>query len=275
LADTPTKYIDIKAILQEKNPTLAKWLPSFVVNYIKRIIHQEDVNEAMALHGDKIGLDFVRSGLEFLNTKVEVVGLENIPKEGGFIMAANHPLGGLDGIAFMKAVGEKRQDFQFLVNDILLNISNLSPLFVPVNKVGVNARKSLQVIEETYAKDIPILVFPAGMVSRKLDDGIGDLPWQKSFIAKAKKYKKDVIPVHIGGENSAWFYNLSRWRTKLGIKANLEMFYLADEMFRQRNETIKITIGKAVNYEGFDSSRNLVEWAAFMRAKVYALAKNK
>jgi len=229
----------------------------------------------MALHGDKIGLDFVRSGLEFLNTKVEVVGLENIPKEGGFIMAANHPLGGLDGIAFMKAVGEKRQDFQFLVNDILLNISNLSPLFVPVNKVGVNARKSLQVIEETYAKDIPILVFPAGMVSRKLDDGIGDLPWQKSFIAKAKKYKKDVIPVHIGGENSAWFYNLSRWRTKLGIKANLEMFYLADEMFRQRNETIKITIGKAVNYEGFDSSRNLVEWAAFMRAKVYALAKNK
>ncbi len=275
MAQTPAKYIDINAIIKEKNPTLAKWLPSFLVNYIKRIVHQREINEVMALHGDKIGLDFVRAGLESLNTKVEVIGLENIPPEGGFIMAANHPLGGLDGIAFMKAVGEKREDFQFLVNDILLNIKNLEPLFVPVNKLGVNPRKALQVIEETYAKDIPILVFPAGMVSRKLEDGVGDLPWQKSFIARSKKYKKNVIPVHIGGKNSAWFYNLSRFRTKLGIKANLEMFYLADEMFRQRNKTIKITIGKAVNYEDFDNSRNLVEWAAYMREKVYALAKNK
>jgi hypothetical protein len=79
--------------------------------------------------------------------------------------------------------------------------------------------------------------------------------------------------VHIGGNNSAWFYKLSRWRTKLGIKANLEMFYLADEMFKQRNKTIKITFGKKVEHESFDKSRSLVEWAAEMRRRVYALAK--
>lgn len=273
MTNTPTKYIDIKAILREKNPALAKWLPAFVVNYIKRIVHQEEINEIMELHGEKQGLDFVRSGLDALNTKVEVYGIENIPTTGGCILAANHPLGGLDGIAFMKAVGEVRGDFKFLVNDILLNIKNLESLFVPVNKVGVNPRQALQLIEETYAHEIPILVFPAGMVSRKLETGIGDLVWQKSFIAKAKKYKKDVIPVHIGGNNSAWFYNLSRWRTKLGIKANLEMFYLADEMFKQRNKTIKITFGKKVEHESFDKSRSLVEWAAEMRRRVYALAK--
>ncbi|WP_421754613.1 1-acyl-sn-glycerol-3-phosphate acyltransferase [Croceimicrobium sp.] len=275
LQSAPEKYIEIEKVVAEKNPALAKWLPGFVMRYIKRIIHQDEINEAMRLHGDKEGLPFVRAGLDFLNTTVKTVGLENIPKEGGVILASNHPLGGLDGIAFMKAVGEVREDQQFLVNDILLNIKNLEPLFIPVNKVGANPRKALQVIEETYARDIAILVFPSGMVSRRLPDGIGDLTWQKSFIAKAKKYKKDIIPVHIDGKNSSWFYNLSYWRSKLGIKANLEMFYLADEMFKQRGKTITITFGEPVSWQSFDNSKSLVEWAEYMRSLTYALPKKK
>lgn len=275
LETSPEKYIEIDKVVAEKNPNLAKWLPGFVMRYIKRIIHQEEVNEAMRLHGDKLGLPFVRSGLEFLDTTVKTVGLENVPKEGGVILASNHPLGGLDGIAFMKAVGEVRKDIQFLVNDILLNIKNLEPLFVPVNKVGANPRKALQLIEDTYAKDIAILVFPAGMVSRRLPEGIADLTWQKSFIAKAKKYQKDIIPVHIDGKNSPWFYNLSRWRSKLGIKANLEMFYLADEMFKQRGKTITITFGEPVSWQSFDNSKTLVEWAEHMRQLTYSLPKKK
>ncbi len=268
------KYIDIEKVVAEKNATLAKWLPGFVMSYIKRIIHQEEINECMRLYGEEIGLDFVRSGLDFLETKVETIGLENIPKEEGVILAANHPLGGLDGIAFMKAVGEVRRDIQFLVNDILLNIKNLQPLFIPVNKVGANPRKALQIIEETYAKELAILVFPSGMVSRKLPDGtIGDLEWQKSFIARAKKYQKDIVPVHIEGRNSNWFYNLSYWRSKLGVKANLEMFYLADEMFKQKGKTITIRFGKPVPWQTFDKSKSLVEWAEHMRSLTYALPK--
>lgn len=273
-SNLPTeKYIDIEKVVAEKNATLAKWLPAFVMRYIKRIVHEDEINEAMRRHGDKVGLDFVRAGLDFLNTKVETVGLENIPKEKGVILAANHPLGGLDGIAFMKAVGEVRSDIQFLVNDILLNIKNLEPLFIPVNKVGVNPRKALQIIEETYAKELAVLVFPSGMVSRKLADGVGDLPWQKSFIARAKKYQKDIVPVHIEGRNSNWFYNLSNWRTKLGLKANLEMFYLADEMFKQQNKTITIRFGEPVSWQTFDQSKTLVEWADYMRDLSYALPK--
>lgn len=265
------KFIDVEAVVAEKNPTLAKWLPGFLMSYIKRIIHQDELNECMHLYGDKVGLDFVRAGLDYLDCKVETIGLENVPKEGGVILSSNHPLGGLDGIAFMKAVGEVRSDIQFLVNDILMNIKNLEPLFIPVNKVGTNARKALQIIEETYAKDLAILVFPSGMVSRKLADGIGDLEWQKSFIARAKKYQKDIIPVHIEGRNSNWFYNLSNWRSKLGLKANLEMFYLADEMFKQKGKTITIRFGEPVSWETFDKSKSLVEWAEHMRALTYAL----
>lgn len=273
LISGPEKYIEIDKVIAEKNPGLAKWLPGFVMRYIKRIIHQDEVNEVMHLHGDKMGLPFVRSGLDYLNTTVKTVGLEHVPKEGGIILASNHPLGGLDGIAFMKAVGEVRGDIQFLVNDILMNIKNMEPLFIPVNKVGSNARAALKVIEDTYAKDVAVLVFPSGMVSRRLPEGIADLPWQKSFIARAKKYQKDVIPVHIDGKNSSWFYNLSRWRSKLGIKANLEMFYLADEMFKQRGKTITITFGEPVSWESFDNSKTLVEWAEYMRQLTYALPK--
>jgi len=267
------KYIDVKKVIADKNPGLAKWLPGFAVNYFKRIIHQDEVNDIMSKIGDKTGLDFIEQGLKELNTTVQIEGLENIPKEKGVIIASNHPLGGLDGIALMYAVGKVRPDIQFLVNDILLNIKNLQELFIPVNKVGVNPRKALQIIEDTYAKDVAVLVFPAGLVSRKLPEGIADLEWQKSFIARAKKYKKDVVPVHIGGRNSNFFYNLSNLRRKLGIKANIEMLYLADEMFKQQNRTLKIKFGKPIAYSTFDKSKTLKEWAAEVRDRVYQLPK--
>jgi putative hemolysin len=266
------KYIDVRKIIREKNKTLSKWLPGFVLDYIKRIVHEKDINEIMSKVGHLHGLDFVRAGLDELNTTIKTEGLENIPKEGGCILASNHPLGGLDGIAFMKAVGEVRKDQKFIVNDILLSIENLKPLFLGVNKHGSNPREASRIIEEGYASDQAILVFPAGMVSRKLDTGvIGDLDWKKSFISKAKKYERNIIPVYIDGRNSNFFYNLSRLRTKIGLKANLEMFYLANEMFKQRNKTITIKFGTPVSYKEFDKSKSLVEWAYEMRTRVYAL----
>lgn len=265
------KYIDVKQIIKDKNETLAKWLPGFIVSYIKRIVHEKEINEIMADIGHLKGLDFVQSSLSSLNTTIKIEGVENVPKSGGCILAANHPLGGLDGIAFMKAMGEIRSDFKFIVNDILMNIENLKPLFLGVNKHGSNPREFTRVIEAGYSSDDAILIFPAGLVSRKLSNGIGDLSWKKSFISKAKKYERDIIPVFIDGRNSNFFYNLSRLRTKFGIKANLEMFYLADEMFRQRDKTITIRFGKPISYKEFDKSKPLIEWADAVRTRVYAL----
>lgn len=265
------KYIDVKEVIRGKNASLARWMPSFMLRYVKRIVHEEDINDVMGRIGHLEGLEFVRAALDDLHTTVEVIGAENVPAEGGVVLAANHPLGGLDGIAFMKAVGDVREDFQFLVNDILLNIKNLEPLFVPVNKVGQNPRQATRIIAETFSKDIAILVFPAGLVSRKLPEGITDLEWQKSFITRAIKFKKDVVPVHIEGRNSSFFYNLSRLRSKLGVKANIEMFYLADEMFRQRGKTITVRFGKPIPYQSFDRSKSHQQWAKEVRDIAYAL----
>lgn len=272
---TPAKYIDIKDVVASKNPRLAKWMPGFLMRYIKRIVHEDDINRAMREFGHLRGIDFVNEAIHHVGADVEIDGLENLPKEGGVILAANHPLGGLDGIAFMHAVGKVRTDMQFLVNDILLNVKNFAPLFIPVNKHGSNPREALKTIDEAYASDSVVMVFPAGLVSRKIDGKVQDLEWTRSFINKAIQYKKDVIPVHIGGRNSNWFYNLSRFRRFAGIKANLEMFYLADEMYRQKGQTIKLTFGKPIPASTFDRSRSKDEWANYVRDKMYGLAGTK
>lgn len=250
-------------------------MPGFLLRYIRRVIHEKDINDVMSKIGHTQGLDFVEGTMKCLDLTIVLKGEENIPKEGGCILAANHPLGGLDGIAFMKAVGEVREDLQFLVNDILLSIENLKGLFVPVNKVGDNPRAASKLIEKTYSAEIPVMVFPSGLVSRKLPEGIADLEWKKSFIKKSIQYKKDIIPVHIDGRNSNFFYNLSRLRAKLGIKANIEMFYLPKEMFRQRGKTLTIRFGKPIPYQSLDKSKTLQEWAADIRAKVYELPKKQ
>ncbi|WP_223277497.1 1-acyl-sn-glycerol-3-phosphate acyltransferase [Phaeocystidibacter luteus] len=261
-------------MIHSKNPKLAKWMPGFILRYIKRIVHEDDLNRAMRDFGHLHGVDFVNEAVNHVGIKLITKGLENIPKEGGVILAANHPLGGLDGIAFMAAVGKVRSDMQFLVNDILLNVENFQPLFIPVNKHGANPRAALKIIDEAYASDSAVMVFPAGLVSRKIEGKVQDLEWTKSFISKAMQYKRDVIPVHIDGKNSAWFYNLSRFRQKFGIKANLEMFYLANEMYKQQGQTITLTFGKPIPASTFDKSKTQNEWANYVREEMYALAGN-
>lgn len=247
-------------------------MPGFVMRYIKRIMHENDINDVMSRVGHLYGLDFVNASLADLGARVVVKGIENLPATGGCIVASNHPLGGLDGVALMKAVGEVRGDMKFLVNDVLMKVENFSPLFLPVNKYGSNARQSLKIIDEAFASEEITIVFPSGMVSRKLPEGVADLPWQKSFISKAVAHKKDVIPTYIDGKNSSFFYNLSNFRTKLGLKANLEMFYLVDELFKQKGQTITIRFGKRISYQTFDKSKNMEEWASYVRGEVYAMA---
>ncbi len=266
------KYIVIRDVIRKKNPRLLRWMPRFILRYIERVVHEDDINRVMDNIGHLHGLEFVDALIGELGVIVELTGEEHIPRTGGVIFASNHPLGGLDGVAFMHSLGKYRQDIKFLVNDILLNIKNLQPLFVGVNKHGVQGRQGMRQIEEAYAQDQALLVFPAGLVSRKRNGKIEDLEWKKSFIVKAKKYHRDIIPVYIDGKNSSFFYNFARLRETIGIKTNVEMFYLADEMFKQKNKKVTIRIGKPISYTYFDSSKSEKEWAAEVKRVVYKLA---
>lgn len=267
------KFIDIEKVIGEKNPRLLKWMPGFLLRYVKRILHEKEVNAFMAENGHLRNLEFIHKVLTEFDTTIVAKGLENIPETGGFILASNHPLGGFDGMALMEAVGKKRTDIRFLVNDILFAFGTMDDLFVPVNKHG--AQGAMEKIEEAYKSESAVLIFPAGLVSRKQEGKVMDLEWKKSFITKAVQYNKQIVPTFIDGKNSSFFYNLSLWRKRLGIKANIEMFYLGDEMFKQQHKTITITFGKPVHPSAFNQQKPPREWAQLMKQHVYALGEGK
>ena len=206
----PPLQIDVEKIIAAKNPRLARLLPRFIIKYIKRVIHEKEVNYVLKTYGDKTGLDFVEAVLSYFNITIKTCGEENIPKEGKYIFAANHPLGGIEGMALLQVVSKHNKEVRFVVNDILMNLKNYEPLFIPVNKHGKYSKEYAQIIEDTFHTNAWILYFPAGLVSRKIKGKIIDLEWKKSFITKSIQHKRDIIPVYIEGKNSNFFYNLSQ-----------------------------------------------------------------
>jgi putative hemolysin len=265
------KFIDIDTIFKNKNPKAYKWTPKFLVKYLKKIVHQEEVNDFMSRNRQKVGIDFCKQVIDEFNIKIKVKGIENVPAEGGCIFASNHPLGGLDAMAVVTEISKIRTDIHFIVNDILLNLTNLQGLFVGVNKVGKNAMESLRAVDELFASEKAVFIFPAGLVSRKQKGIIKDLEWKKTFITRAKKYKKNIVPVYISGKLSKFFYRLANIRKLLGIKANIEMLYLADELYKQKNTTIEIIFGNPISPDTFDKSKKDEEWAEWMKEQTYKL----
>jgi putative hemolysin len=278
-------FIDVERLIASKNEHLLKVLPGFIIRWLKRITHQELMNEMIYRNRDKFGLDFIEPVLrEFGVNVVAEDGKRKtdrelqtdklttvIPPAGRLLVASNHPLGGLDGMVLMQVVGRVRPDIVFPVNDLLMSVPGLKPLFIPINKHGRNA-ENLRIIEDTFASEKTILYFPAGLVSRKQNKGvIRDLEWHKTFITKARRYERDVLPVYMTGRNSAFFYNLANWRRRLGIKANIEMLYLVDEMVKQKDQTIRVVFGDIIPYKTFDRSRTDAEWARYVRDIVYDL----
>ncbi len=273
MSDQPKEYkpLDMRDVFKEKAPGLARFVPGFIYRYINRIMHIKEVNEILSSYGDQKGIDFANSMVDYFNVSQEIKGLENIPKEGRFIFAANHPLGGFDGILLMSNVNKILGEVRFLVNDILTNIPQLEGVFVPIDKHGGQGRNFAKVVHENYESDVQILIFPSGYASRKIKGKVTDLDWKKHFIQKSIQHKRDVIPVHVSGQNSNFFYKLANFRKFIGLKWNLEMFFLADESFSHRGQKFTLTFGKPISHKTFDKSRTHKEWAEEVRKILYSL----
>ncbi|RYM31346.1 glycerol acyltransferase [Brumimicrobium glaciale] len=265
------KIIDVKKVIHEKNPKLLKFLPGFIVRYLQRILQEKDVNQFVHDHKKDTPIEFCLSVMKKFSINLDYEGLENVPEKGGAILAMNHPLGGMDAMALVTVVHEKRPDVKFVVNDVLMHLENLQPIFVGVNLHGGNAAASLKKVDETFQGDELLCIFPAGLVSRKTDGKIEDLKWKKTFVTRSIKYNKTIIPVHIDGELTNFFYNMYSIRKKLGVKANIEMLYLVNELYKQHNKKIKIKFGEPLYAADFDESKSHDEWAQYVKGKVYEL----
>lgn len=265
--------IDIDRILRDKASKHYNKIPRFFVNWLKRTLHQEDINGILERNHGLEGVDFMQALVdkEFQLT-LDPRGEENIPDSGRFVFASNHPLGGLDGICLSAFLGDKYNGkIKYLVNDVLYYIEPLKPIFVPINKYGAQAKSSAKAINEAYASDNQIITFPAGLCSRKQKGEIMDLEWMKSFIIKSVEFQRDVIPVHFGGRNSNFFYNLANFRKGVGITFNAELIYLPGEMFKNKGETFTITFGEPIPWQTFNKSKSPSKWADYVKKKVYSL----
>lgn len=263
--------INLEQVIANKNPKLAKRIPKFILSYLKRIIHVDEINEILAKYGHLEGYDFLDKTLEEMNVSYEILQKENLPASGRFIIASNHPLGGFDGLVLIQAMQRKYGEVRFLVNDILMNLIPFRSLFVPINKHGGQARDGARILDEVLGSEMQVLIFPAGLASRKIKGKVVDLEWKKTFISKAAAYQRDIIPVFFEGQNSNFFYRLAAFRKFLGLKANIEMLYLPNETFKRRNSKLRLVVGKTIPHSLFTPDKTQAEWALYVRNKVYEL----
>ena len=272
MTDDSLFLIDIDRILREKAPKHVRYIPKFVVSYLKHIVHQDELNGFLRDAKDKVGVDFLKACLDFLDAKLVVHGLENLPDDGLYTFVSNHPLGGQDGVALGYVLGTHYHGkVKYLVNDLLMNLHGLAPLCIPINKTGKQAKDFPRLVEAGFQSDNQLIMFPAGLCSRRQHGVIKDLEWKKTFIVKSVENHRSIVPIHFEGRNSNFFYNLANICKFLGIKVNIAMLYLADEMLKNRHKTFTITIGKPIPWETFDKSRTPLQWAQYVKDIVYKL----
>ena len=265
--------LDINAIIASKSERLAKCAPKFLIRWMKKIIHQDELNQILQYSNGTIDVEFADKVLQWLNVKsnVKFIDRESLDPRRKYIFVSNHPLGGLDGLTLISLFGKTFGNIKFVVNDILMNVIPLRNIFVPVNKHGRMGKDYGQMIHDAYASDSQILYFPAGLCSRLIKGEITDLEWKKNFIKQARKYDRDIVPIYFSGQNSKFFYRLAKIRKALGIKFNIEMIFLPDEMFKQKNSIFDVIIGKPIPISSIDTSKNLQEWCEEIREKCYEL----
>lgn len=262
--------VDVKKILRDKAPRVSRWIPGFVKNYLRRIVHEDEVNYYLETFSHLPTIEFIRASLAHMGISYNAAGMDKLDPEGRYIFASNHPFGGVDGLMLADEVNGYFGDVRVVVNDLLMNLDPLKSIFVPVNKHGRQKGEYAAMFREAFASDIPIITFPAGLCSRRQSGVVADLPWRPNFIKQAVANKRDVVPVYFDGRLSNFFYRLSNLRKSLGVAANIEMLYLADEMFKQKGSHFEIKIGDPVPWQTFEGVRP-ADAAHEMQKAAYAL----
>ena len=247
-------------------------VPRLVLWYLRRLFHEDFLNGFF--EKGYSGMEFCDKAIDYLGITLQVEG--EVPDGGPYTFVSNHPLGGIDGVAIGSIIGRHYDNkFKYLVNDLLMNLPGLAPLCIGINKTGSQSRNFPAMVETGFSSDDHMVMFPAGLCSRKIDGKIQDIPWKKTFITKSVEHRRDIVPIHFSGHNSMFFYRLANICKMLGIKFNIAMLFLVDEMYKNRHQSFQITIGKPISWQTFDKSKTPTQWAQEVRARVYQLPKEK
>ena len=265
--------IDIAEVLAAQAPKLARRLPKFVINWLRRTIHEEEINHIYQNYWEYAPQEFIRACFRDWGVSYSIEGIEKLDRNERYLFVSNHPFGGMDGMMLADKLIEYFGDVRVVVNDILRYIAPLDPLWVPVNKHGAQKLSYARKFDEAFASDLPILTFPAGLCSRKIEGRVQDTPWRPNFLKKAYASHRKIVPIFVEGRLSNFFYNLSRLRKALGVKANIEMLWLVDEMLSQKGQHFRIIVGDPIEVESLREVGSHAEQVLEVRKACYALEK--
>lgn len=267
--------IDLEKVIRDKNPRLAKTLPRFVIAYLKRIIHQDEINRILTAYAHLDSIPFIRAAFVDMGISYQAVGIERLADDGRYLFVSNHPFGGMDGLMLCDEIYKRFGKVHIIVNDLLMYLTPLKSLFIPINKHGRQKAEYVQMLKTQLDDSGPIATFPAGLCSRRIKGVVQDLAWKPSFIKNAISSGRDIVPVFFEGKLSSFFYNLANLRTFLGIKANIEMLYLADEMFKQKGKHFNIRFGTPIPCDRLKEFPSTKEASDFVRDAVYRMKQEK
>ena len=267
--------INVEKMITSKYPKLKnnKIIKAAIDKFSDSIIHQDEINDFVRKNSHLGSFEFVDEVLEYFNFNYTTTDkdIENIPSSGRVVIIANHPLGALDSFALIKLISKVRKDIKIIANDFLKEFSVIDSLLIHINNFQARQRReAIEQIHNSLDQDMALIIFPSGEVSRASSTGIKDKKWHKGFLKFAYRSSSPILPVFIGGKNSKTFYSVST------INKKLATMLLSNEMFKQRDKTIDITIGEIVPFEnivpkGLEQGQ-IVE---LYKKQVYNLKKKK
>ncbi|MBR1877854.1 MAG: 1-acyl-sn-glycerol-3-phosphate acyltransferase [Paludibacteraceae bacterium] len=253
-------------------------VPDFLIRYLKRITHVKEMNAFLRKYPDKQNYEFIDLVIaEELGCSASITGTEHIPTDDRpVIFVSNHPLGGLDGMIIAQMIHRSRpnsRELKVIVNELLMFMEPIAGLWAPVSKTSRLSREQAMQQQQMWQSQTDVLTFPAGACSRLQRINrqwvIQDLEWHKNFVQRAREYQRDVVPVYFEGRNSRFFYILALLRKWLGIKLNIEMLYLVNEMYGARGKHFRVHVMPPIPYTTFDNSRTPAQWAEYVKHIVY------
>ena len=266
--------IDIGAVLQTKAPRLSQRIPAFAVQWLRRTIHEAEINHILRTYWDLPPQEFIRACFREWRVTYSAEGLEGLDPKGRYLFVANHPFGGMDGMMLADKLIEHFGDARVVVNDLLMHVEPLRPLWVPVNKHGAQNAAYARRMEEAYFGDLPLLTFPAGLCSRRIGGRVTDTEWKNNFLKKAYASQRQIVPLFVEGRLSNFFYRMTALRKMLGVKFNIELLWLPDEMFSQKGRHFRIVAGEPIPMAELQEQGSLHEQTEYIRKKTYFL-KNR
>lgn len=198
--------------------------------------------------------------------------LQKIPRTGPLVFIANHPYGIVDGLMLATLVAEVRDEFVFLVNEVLTRDERLSPFLLPIDfretkeALRTNLESRDKAIQRLKAGEA-LAIFPSGGVatSQSWFGPAVDLEWKNFVLKLIQQSRATVVPLFIEGQNSRLFQMVSQ------VSMPLRLGLLLYETLNKMKRKIRVTIGDPIAYEDLEKTCGRTEMLGYLRNKVEML----